>query len=479
MSASDPKQTLQNRLSRALETEHLGIHVEGRKSGNVMGGASMRLLKGVLCLVLVSLVVLVAAFAWGRWRPPTAEEEKAFAELSKDRRPASGRNAYPSLWFLGFDVPVDQADLAYGALHQRLLAWMASDGTRASHGDPRTLLMPDASPLPRVTSDEWDALCRGRGDDCLAKVQAHLEQARSLLSRHAPLLDQEKNLINFDYVWSDLPGVPWLPVDPFGFTTGLWQTSIAADFAEGRQTEAMDAVCTQVAVMRRLHAGTNSLMASGTFVGHTHGSVHLFAQLLSKFPMNQALPASCATAFAPIRAEDVDMCPSMQEQFKEYSAIPWNPVRWYDRLTLSKEQTYRLYAVAYGAMCDPELPGKLLTDEPVDGLYTVPQADVFDRVSNRDGVRHARIPAYTFSQNLEEQQDFAATLRMGALLMWLRETRGQDVPLQQRIRQRPDWMRFADDRKLGLDAGSRALTFEPRTHNIKPWMTSWPLPQGL
>ena len=338
--------------------------------------------------------------------------------------------------------------------------------------------MPGVSPLPLISFDDWDVVCRGRDEDCLDKVRTHLEEARSLLSAHATLLDQEKNLSNFDFVWSDMPD-PLIAVMPFGFSTGLWQTSIAADFAEGNQTEAMDAACAQVAAMRRLHAGTNSLAANGAFVGHTHGSVHLFAQLLSKFPIDRPLPASCEIAFAPVATEDVDMCPSMQEQFHESAAILLSPGHWYNNLTWSKEQTRRLYAAAYGAMCDPELPKKLLTDEPVDVEETVPKADLFNLVSNRDGVRLSRIPAGSFSSNLEEQQDFAATLRMGALIMWLRETHGQSIPLQQRIDQRPNWMRFANDRKLGLEAGGRTLTMEPRTHNIKPWMTTWPLPEGL
>jgi hypothetical protein len=125
----------------------------------------------------------------------------------------------------------------------------------------------------------------------------------------------------------------------------------------------------------------------------------------------------------------------------------------------------------------------LLADERVSVANNTPRFDIFDLVSNSAGTILSRIPGPAFDPYLARQQDAAASLRMGALMMWLRETRDHGVPLQQRIATRPAWMRFADDRHVRLTADGRALTMDVKDGNANnasdPWPTTWPLARGL
>jgi len=440
-----------------------------------------RALKGVLWAVVGLIVAVVAAFAWGRLRPPTPEQAKALAALEADSKPPQGRNAYPWLWFVDFDVPADQLDAAYAKDRQRVLAWEAT--VEVSHRSTSTPNpQADFPPLPKLTQADRDILCLPREADCLSKVRAHIQEVQQVLARHPQRLQRDVALGQFDLAWSDMPAGPLAPIPSFIASMGLWQTAIAASYLDGRQAQALDAACTQVAAMRRLHAHSNTLIGTMVFSMRLRGGVQLFAQLLADTPVDATLPPSCAEAFSPVTDDDVDLCPSIRFEFARVASpeLFTKPEHWYENFSLSAPLSRRAMAVNYGAVCDAELRKRLLADEHVHVVSKAPDFDMFDVVSNSVGTVLSRIATPSFEQYLARQQDLAASLRMGALLLWLRETHDQGMPLQQRLATRPAWMHFADDRHVDVTSDGKALTMDLRDRQARdPWLTTWPLAPGL
>src|SRR5579859_2059676 len=122
------------------------------------GEMYMRVFKGLLWAVAALLMALLAAFAWGRLRPPSTAQKAALDVLQKDTRPAQGRNAYPAMWFVGFDVPADRLDAAYAKDGERVAAWYQSfDPSKSAPPIPGP--QADFPALPPLSLQERKALC--------------------------------------------------------------------------------------------------------------------------------------------------------------------------------------------------------------------------------------------------------------------------------------------------------------------------------
>lgn len=441
-----------------------------------------RALKGVLWAVAGLSVAVVAAFACGRLRPPTTEQAKDLAALQADSEPPQGRNAYPWLWFVDFDVPADQLDAAYAKDHQRVLTWESNFKPGADSTDPAPNPQADFPTLPKMSRADRELLCNLREADCLGKVRAHSDDVNQVLTRHQQRRARDEALSGFDYVWTDMPMGPFAPIPAFGASMGLWQTAIAANFLDGHRAQAMDAACTQVATMRRLHAHSNTLISTMIFNARLRGGIQLFAQLLATFPADEPLPASCAAAFEPVTDADVDLCPSIQSEFALLTSpeIFGKQEHWYENLSWDAQATRRMLATHYSTLCDVTLPKKLLTDERLTMASAPPHVDIYDLVSNSAGTILSRIAGPEFDPYLARQQDVAASLRMGALILWLRDQHEHGMSLQQRVSARPAWMHFAGDRHVEVTADGKGLRMEMRDNNTRdPWPTTWPLPAGL
>jgi hypothetical protein len=107
-----------------------------------------------------------------------------------------------------------------------------------------------------------------------------------------------------------------------------------------------------------------------------------------------------------------------------------------------------------------------------------PQPDVFDWASNWVGNVLVQMAAPSFSEYLNRQQDVAAYLRLGATVLWLRETRADGVALALRLAHRPAWMQMAADRELELSSDSSSLHMGLHDKYSK-WPVTWRLPKGI
>lgn len=436
----------------------------------------MRVVKGLLWAFVACVVVVAGLFAWGRLRAPTAEQAKALALLQRDLRPAQGHNAYPWLWFAQYDVPPDQLDAAYASDQARVVGWVKA------HREQVSQLAPEPSAgfpvLPTWSRADQEGLCSMRDAACLAKVRDHADAVRAVLAHHAVRVSREEALTGFDYVWDDMPATPMTPMAPFNLGLGVWQSAIALDAVDGRQVQALDRVCTQVTTMRRLHAHSNTLVSTLILAANMRSGVRLFSQVLAETPAATPLPSSCAAAFAPPAAEDVDLCPALQSEFAVLGGSPafGRQTHWYDSPALSRSISQRMLAPGYAAACESATVSQLLDDKPVSLAGREPHWDLVDAVANSAGMVLSRIGLPPFDGYLARQQDEVSALRMGALLIWLRATPAPGVPLEQRLRQRPAWMRFGDDRHLRVAPDGHGLLLDMRFKQGSGGDTPWSLP---
>ncbi|WP_430392044.1 hypothetical protein [Dyella sp. 20L07] len=442
-----------------------------------------RVLKGLAWLLACALLVLAAAFAWGRLRPPTETQAQALDVLHQDLRPTQGRNAFPLLWLVNFDVPLDQMDAVYAKELQRATTWLAS---RPNSSAVEGSVMPGpqvAFPkLPYLTSEEKAMLCSTRDSDCLGKVRAHRDDVRAVLVRQSLRLAHDEALSETDYEWNDMPVSMLAGFPSYGSSMGLWESATALDFVDGRSSQAMQRACSNVMTMRRLHARNNTLLGSMIFAARLQGAVHLFSQMLGELPANEVLPGSCTQAFAPVVEADVDMCAIGQTEFAFASAVASDMQKdeeqWYNRWKWSVQGIQRLWATKYGALCKQVTRAELLADSPITLAGAIENPDVFDWISNPAGVMLTRMGLASFDEYLNRQQDVAASLRLGATVLWLRQTRGAAIPLNERLAQRPAWMRVADDRQLRVSLDGRTMSMNFRSKR-SDWPATWPLPAGL
>jgi hypothetical protein len=444
----------------------------------------MRVLQGLGWSVasLLMLLVLVLAFAWGRLRGPNTAQAAALALFDQDMKPAKGRNAFPAVWLSNYDVPPDQIDAVYAA-NRPLIEKMfsASLSKHAVLTDPIASIAIYYPKLAPLTFDEQKLLCARRDEDCLAKVRAHRMEISALLAKHARRLSSDMAFAGDDYEWNDLPP-SFLAVPPYTSTHNMWLTSAALDFVNGQTRVGLENVCTHALTMRRLHAHNNTLLGTMVAASKLSGAASLFAHMLAELPADQDVPDACAKAFAPVETADVDLCASMQWEFRYvdgiYLMVNKEQIRWWDRLGFSRTITRRQEASQFARMCSDDTRSKLLSDQRFTVGNMPVHSDIVDWVSNITGSVLVGTPQRAYVDYLNRQQDTAATLRLVATILWLEHTRGNGISLQDRLQQRPAWMHMADDRDLHVSKDNRSVHMGQ--HGLgNADMTDWPLPAGL
>ncbi|WP_458070713.1 hypothetical protein [Rhodanobacter sp. BL-MT-08] len=441
----------------------------------------MRVLKGLGWFVAFALMLLVLAFAWGRLRGRSERQARALALFAQDMKPTKGRNAFPALWLNDYDVPSDQVDAVYQQdrpHEEKLMAeYLARPGVLI---DPTAGLEAKYPKLPQMTADEKQIICRTREEDCLTKVRAHREEISALLVRQSTRLKHDIAFAETDYEWNDLPQTVFA-IPPYGSSQNLWLTSVALDFVEGRTTQGLSGVCMNALTMRRLHGRNNTLVGTMIAAARLEGAASLFARMMSELPPDQALPESCDRAFVPLEVTDVDLSGSMQWEFRAATGIYQNhaPTKkdttdWLGELTFSTMATERQQAEQFAWISSNEVNKKILSDSPFVVQDFPRQADIFDWVSNASGNVLILIPQPAYADYLNRQEDVAATLRLVATILWLRQTHANGETLTVRLQHRPAWMHMAEDRDLHLTQDGRSLHMGYHGPG-KTGVTEWPL----
>lgn len=418
--------------------------------------------RGVFALLVLFAVVLIGY----RLRGPSAAQREALALLQEDQRPAQGHNAFALLWYLPYDVPLDQVEARTAADVATMRARLASDAATVDY-------RPDAPRLPELASADLALLCATDAAGCLARVAVEPERVRALLAAQPARLARAAALAERDFYWNEFP-----PDPRFGFLPDLrwaprlWLSALALQYVDGDRVGALAGVCRNVDSWRRLRR-TNSLVGAMLAMRAGDGALGLFGDMLAGLPADEAVPADCASALRPVAAADVDRCAEMAGEFllsqtlvREMNegarARPWWE-RWQSRLLFEPAQTQAWFAEPAARHCGAAASARMLADRPLGPADEIPPpTHRLECVSSLVGCILADVAAPAYLGYDRRTLDFAAHLRLAAALLWLRDTPA-GTSLAERFAQRPPALR-SDGHVSGFDAARGVLFVD----NLQP-----------
>ncbi|MEA9842710.1 hypothetical protein [Xanthomonas campestris] len=397
-------------------------------------------LKWALLSVGVVVALLVGAYALSaRWPIPQAQQQ-ALAQLRQPRpAPPAGSNLFVALWASPYTIPNEEQAAVLARDLQRFQRTPVASGFRSELSR-----YPCAPAWPATAPPQ----CGWAVSRCLAQVRVQSRSYAAALAPQAPLLARMASFSQHAYYRDPFPRRIDSPLPELQGLT-LSMTQHALDFVQGRQAQAVAAVCSDAQVARVLLRSDESLIVTMIGGAMLRGNADLFASMLSELPVNVALPAQCASAFAPLRVEDSSLCGALHGEARIVDAvyaqmhgeIDQRTQRWYDRAVLKffdAERTRALTAPNYTWACSDAVRKQLVQDARVDdsALAPPPAKDVAC-VANAVGCVLADAQ-YSDGGNYQRQlQDTAAAMRLTGVVLWLRE-HPDARPLAQRLQELPD-----------------------------------------
>ncbi|QNH13334.1 hypothetical protein [Xanthomonas sp. SI] len=392
------------------------------------------------------LLLAVALYLASRWWPVPAAQRAALAQLRQAPPPLQGPNLFVDLWLLPYAIPPAQRQAVLDEDLRRFRQGLAGQPLRSAASDyPRT---PDW-PSERVSRCNWDE------DDCLAKVRARRQDyAQALAAQDALLARMPVPTAASGYrtpfpVHQEgaLPAFSVLQTPPM---------RRALDFVEGRTDPALAGICNDGSVARVLLRSGDNMLATTIGAAMLRGNARLFAAMLAELPAQQALPAQCAQAFAPLSVDEVSLCRPLRgearalfaslDAFDRTRAAP--DERWYEALGVTllfdRARSEALVAPAYTRTCAADVRASLRADRRLaQAQMTAPVGSPFSCLANQFGCALVSLPASNFVGGAQRVlQDTAAAMRLTSALLWLRAHPGVQ-PLSQRLAALPPDLRGA------------------------------------
>jgi hypothetical protein len=402
---------------------------------------------GLLGLVLVVGGLLLVSRFW----PSTTLQQEALAALETGpQRP--GSNAYVALMTLHHEsldaaarrALVDALASDYGRWQQRFEAhWLENGGG-----------MPPA-PAPQLGGEPvaWvhdDALCRiNEGGACLDKVRAAPQAVADALAARAGLLERIAALSTHGHLRSELPLGPYVPLPPLQ-SLGLPLAAHALAHVQGDRAGALAGVCRDAGTARMLVTRSDTLVSTMIGARLLQAHARLLAAMLEEMPLDVALPAQCAAAFAPLSAAEMSGCNALRGEFEMADSLLALEARRIGRYpggswVFNAPRTRALQAVNLGQSCLPAAQTRIAQDL----LYQASQAQAsvwrLECATNAIGCILGSVAAPAYEQYPRQLQDVGAELRLLNALLWLRgqplqgslATRLQAMPSGYASAQRP------------------------------------------
>ncbi|WP_312317668.1 hypothetical protein [Stenotrophomonas sp.] len=370
---------------------------------------------------LLGLPLLV--WAVSRALPVPAAQAQALEGMRQASRihlPAQG-NAFTAIWLLPYDgVPVDQ----WEALLAEDVA--RHDAARSRPGDHGVATSVAAERFPTIDSTiRW---CRRDAGSCLAEVREHQAAVAAHHAGHEGLHERMAALTAYTHYRSAFTLEPTMPFPQFGLL--LERTSAhALAHVRGDSLAALQGVCEDATTARMLMRNSDTLIMAAIGGAWAERSASLFTDILAELPRETALPALCATAFAPPQVAELDMCQPLRGEFAfQAAAMTAANLEPYQRPFFSEEKTQARAAWLLSRSCSASVQAQLRMDERVQLPAPPPVWDPHC-VANLAGCILMGIDAPDYVVYLHRMQDNGAQLRLAANMMWLREqplTAGDD-----------------------------------------------------
>ena len=427
----------------------------------------MKFMRTVFLTLVAGLLTLLVLFLLNvgvhRLLGPSDAQKQALAKLAEvNSRPAKGDNAFALLWLMRYDVADTQIETIAADDVRRAQAMIAE-------GKDLNALIPVDRPLLPEPSGNEPALCETGDDGCLARVQANPEATRALLARFPRSLQRARTLEAKDSYRNELPLAIGTTIPEPGQAQRLRLSDLALAWQDGQRAEALAGTCRNIASWRRLRYGNNSLIVSMLGIAYMDSGIRLFGDMLSELPPDQALPADCKTAFAPIAVEDVSICAEMAgesllsaDTLSRVGGAEDSGSDSFGKRLLSDALMPLLFdrqqTLAWSAeeisdnYCGDEAKQQALQDQLIDHSHASPPW--LECAANMVGCVLNDIAMPAFVDYPTRLLDSAAHLRLGATLIWLRESGTDPATIASRFAERPASLRsgerasdLADDKR--------------------------------
>ncbi len=391
-----------------------------------------RWLAGLAFFVVCSSV---AVWAVGRFSPPNAEQRAALAALAIPKPAATEADAFPALWTLPYAVPESAMAAVYAEDARNIAAipepWLSgSDDTTAAGAAGYRSVAAERYPDQTPTEADTQRFCTTK-DDCLNKVAADLDGFAALLERNAAFLDRVEALARYERTSLGFGQRIDAPM-PQLRSLGWLRTRYAWAFANGDRAAAFDGVCRNIATLRRIGAGSDTLIVRLVATSlASDGYTHLFAEMLAQTPNDAALPPACDAAFATPNAQERSLCRAIRGEFAFVTAglrageaiegarrVWWK--RWANAAVYDPERTVAEVAPSFAKYCGEEIDRAIAADDPA--IAAEPPRDWFrfDCAGNFGGCILAQIAAPDYSVYAKRVQDANARIGLMAGLLRLR-----------------------------------------------------------
>ena len=428
-----------------------------------MGRTLGRVVAGVVGLVLLVLVALLVSWVW----PPSAAQQRALAALEAPHD-LPGSNAYVTLATLEMQAPLVHRQAQVDEHTRRFQAWYDDSyapgfirgDAESEAGVPPPLPVDGAARTP--TADP--ALCGFRdAATCLERVRRAPEAVAAALATRATLLSRMDELAAHGHYRSPLvqaPPGPWPVLGPLAVPLGAH----ALAHVQGDSARALAGLCRDAGSGRMLMAHGDNLLATMMGIAMLRANAELFAAVLAELPADAPLPSGCATAFAPLSADEAAVCNGMRGEFAMQQRFALLMDRKIEagprsgRLFYNGRKTLARQAEALAWPCLPAARQAVAEDRraPLPSLPAVawwqPQC-----LTNAIGCILSDIAGPAYTGYLYREQDAAAQLRLLQAVLWMRGQALQDAEaVSAHLRELPAGLRSAH-RPITLSADGTAL----------------------
>ena len=420
-------------------------------------------LRWLIVLIVTLAVLAIALFATARLRGPSKEQKAALAVLAMPQ-PTPGRNAFPLVWLLPYDVPPAEYDRVVAEDLRRF-----ANASPLMRSDEATATFTSAA-TTRYPAPERDRsrYCHWREPGCLTKVRTEPDAYAEMLRADAALLDRADSISDYGHFRSPFPPRLDMPFPPLNLLSPP-MTRYAHAFVEGNIEAGLDGACRGVSTGRMLIDKGENLISAMVGAAMLQANAELLADMLAELPSAHPLPASCSVALAPPRQDEFSLCNTIRgearhmfgtlRQVVDSHASTDNPLLdSLQPLVYDYDKSVARIAPSLAWFCGAQARSALAADTPTQAPPIRPMAQSFECLDNVAGCVLTDISAPTFDIYQHRLQDAALRLKTTATLLWLR-SHPDDQPLAERLAQRPASLR-SPRREIRIEQDGRSVSVE-------------------
>lgn len=436
-----------------------------------------RMVKGFSAVVFGLLALVALLYVVSRAMPIPRHEAEALARVEA-MPPLRGTNGFAALWVAARDVDVSRAGSLLAEEGRRLAAMPAQD----AEGKPRPYVsvLEEFPMLPRVAAKK-DLFCGMHESGCLAKVRSDPAAYAALAAVQQQAAARVAALDTYDHFLNPLPPRMDGPLPTYEVLTRDI-TVQAQRFSIGETDAALEGVCRDASLARKLMTSGDSLITAMVGSALQKGSTALFVDMLSELPPDHPLPANCEKAFRVDGTEVKSICPTLRaegrwstEAYRALARGETGNVR--AALFLDVDKTMARGALMFDGFCNAEANATIAADKPLRAPRPRSPYSVAC-IANAVGCTLTGIQAPAYVDYALRLQD--ADMRQKAIgtWLWLRSRAGEDArTLEARVAARPGELKSAS-RDIRVEGDHLVVpTYEKRPGVDDVWRL--PLPDWM